>query len=127
MRRSLFGLFSVRSVLASLFIPPTLGLRRTVGPPNNAHFTSAIKACNGSDPKEFEFGVCSLLISCIYEKLDEALKASLSSGTNIASLLPTILVLIGRLSHCSVPYRSFAWATCCTLERENPFPLRTPL
>ena len=128
MRRPLSGLFSVRSVLASsLFIPPTLGLRRTVGPPNNAHFTSAIKACNGSDPKEFEFDVCSLLISCIYEKLDEALKASLSSGTNIASLLPTILVLIGRLNYCSVPHRSFALATCWTREQESTFPLCTPL
>ena len=35
---------------------------------------------------KFEFGECSLLIACVYEKLDEAFKASLSGGTNIASL-----------------------------------------
>ena len=113
MRRPLLRLISVRSALVSLLlVPPTFSLRRTVGPPNDARFISASKACNGSDPKEFEFGVCSLLIACIYEKLDEAFKASLSSGTNIASLLPTILVLIGRLRSCSVSIESFALATC---------------
>ena len=108
MTRPLFKLFSLPSVVvSSLLIPPTLGLRRTIGPPNDARFITASKACNGSDRKEFEFAVCSLLIACVYEKLDEAFKASLSSGTNIASLLPTILVLIGGLS----PARSFALAT----------------
>lgn len=113
-------LLSFRSVLvSSLLIPPTLGLRRTVGPPNDPRFMTASKACNGSDQKEFEFGVCSLLITCIYEKLTEAVKASLSSGTNIVSLLPTILVLIGMLSSCCVLYSSFALATCSTLKRES--------
>lgn len=99
MTRHLSQSFSLRSVVASsLPIPPTLALRRIIGPPNDPRFISASQACNGSDPKEFEFGVRSLLIACVYAKLDEAFKASLSSGTNIASLLPTILVLIGGLS-----------------------------
>lgn len=99
MTRYLSQFFSFRSIVASsLLIPPTHALRRTIGPPNDARFISASKVCNGSDRKQFEFGVCSLLIACIYENLDEAFKASLSSGTNIASLLPTILVLIGGSS-----------------------------
>ena len=117
MKRPLSTLLSFRSVLvSSLLIPPTLGLRRTVGPPNDPRFMTASKACDGSDRNEFEHGVCSLLITCIYEKLNEDVKASLSSGTNIVSLLPTILVLIGMLNSCCVPYSSFA---CSTLKRES--------
>ena len=127
MRRPLSKLLPFGSVLvSSLLIPPTLGLRRTVGPPNDPRFISASKACNGSDRKEFEFGVCSLLITCIYEQLSEAAKASLSSGTNIVSLLPTILVLIGRLSSCYVSYSFFALATYWILKRASTSPLYTP-
>ena len=90
--------FSVVSIAVLIFfISPTLALKRTIGPPGNAHFINASNACDGTNPKNFEFGICSLLISCIYDNLDEAFKASLSSGTNIASLLPTVLVLIGEL------------------------------
>ena len=124
MKRPISILLSFRSVLvSSLLIPPTLGLRRTVGPPNDPRFMTASEACNGSDRKEFEFGVCSLLITCIYEELTEVVKASLSSGTNIVSLLPTILVLIGMLSSCCGPYSSFALATCSSLKRESTSPL----
>ena len=124
MKRPMSMLLSFRSVLVySLLIPPTLGLRRTVGPPNDPRFTTASKACNGSDRKEFEFGVCSLLITCIYEELTEVVKASLSSGTNIVSLLPTILVLIGMSSPCYVPYSSFALASCSTLKTGSTSPL----
>ena len=99
MPRHLSQFFSLRTVIVSLvLVSPALALRRTIGPPNDARFISASKACNGSDRRQFEFGVCSILIACIYDKLDEAFKASLSTGTNIASLLPTILVLIGALS-----------------------------
>ena len=80
-----------------IFIPPTLALKRTIGPPGDARFIRASNACDGTNLENFEFGVCSLLIACIYDNLDEVFKASVSSGTNIASLLPTILVLIGEL------------------------------
>ena len=80
-----------------ILFTPTFALRRTVGPPHDDHFAAASKACNGSERENFEFGKCSLLIACVYSHLDEAIKISLSSGTNIASLLPTILVLIGKL------------------------------
>ena len=90
--------FSVVSIVVSIcFISPTLALKRTIGSPGDARFIRASNACDGTNPQSFEFGICSLLIACIYDKLDEAFKASLSSGTNIASLLPTILVLIGEL------------------------------
>ena len=89
--------FPLPSIVAfSLLIPPVLTLNRTIGPPDDKRFIYASNICNGSDPLNFKFGVCSILVACIYEHLDEAFKASLSSGTNIASLLPTILVLIGE-------------------------------
>lgn len=90
--------FTTFFTLASFnFIHPVLTLRRTIGPPGDHIFDRASAACDGANTKNFDFGVCSVLIACIYENLDEAFKASLSSGTNIASLLPTILVLIGKL------------------------------
>ncbi|KAL8837050.1 MAG: hypothetical protein Q9176_005919 [Flavoplaca citrina] len=67
---------------------------RTIGPVGDHRFEIASEACDGTNRNNYEFGVCSLLIACIYDHLDEAFKASLSTGTNIASLLPTILVLI---------------------------------
>lgn len=70
---------------------------RTIGPVGDHRFEIASEACDGTNRNNFEFGVCSQLIACIYDHLDEAFKASLSTGTNIASLLPTILVLIGKL------------------------------
>lgn len=95
--RQIFLSFHVLISTLSVLIPSTLAFNRTIGPPNDGRFIAASRACNGSDPANFKFAVCSLLIACVYDKLDEAFKASLSSGTNIASLLPTILVLIGVL------------------------------
>lgn len=90
--------FSILSLLASSYlITPALALRRTAGPSDNYRFVRASNSCGVGDPKSFEFGACSILITCVYETLSEAYKANLSTGTNIASLLPTILVLIGEL------------------------------
>ena len=89
-------------VVSVCFIPPTLALKRTIGPPDDARLILASNACDGTNLKNLEFGVCSLLIACIYDNLDEAFKSSSSIGTNIASLLPTILVSIGELEFLSI-------------------------
>lgn len=73
-------------------------MQRTIGPPTDQRFIHASTVCNGSDPTNLKFGTCSILIYCIYANIDQAFQASLSSGTNIASLLPTILVLISVFS-----------------------------
>lgn len=83
-------------VVFLLFILPIQAINRTVGPPHDQRFIDASNHCNGHDPASFTFGPCSLLIDCVYEHLDESLKASLSCGTSIAALLPTILVLISE-------------------------------
>ncbi|KAL8957178.1 MAG: hypothetical protein Q9193_005484 [Seirophora villosa] len=105
------------ALVLSAVISQALAFTRTIGPPGDYRFVRASEACDGSNPKKFEFGECSVLIACIYDNIDEAFKASLSSGTNIASLLPTILVLIGsrpielvELAFLS-PHRAIA--ACC--------------
>ncbi|MCJ1429741.1 hypothetical protein MMC29_007656, partial [Sticta canariensis] len=111
----LFRLLPISSL--SFLIPSALAFNRTAGPPQDHRFAAASRACNGSNPANFQFQRCSVLIACVYNKLDEAFKASLGSGTNIASLLPTILVLIGsptreliELAFLS-PHRAIA--VCC--------------
>lgn len=91
------------ALVLSAVISQALAFTCTIGPPGDYRFIYASEACDGSNPKKFEFGECSVLIACIYDNLDEAFKASLSSGTNIASLMPTILVLIGKLDYLPCP------------------------
>ena len=85
------------------FVSPVKAFKRTVGPAGDPRFENASRICNGSDAANFEFGSCSKLISCVYNNLDQYLAVSLGSGTNIASLLPTILALIGELHFLKPP------------------------
>jgi hypothetical protein len=89
----------LRYVAIFAFILPVFALRRTIGPPDDSRFIKASQVCNVTWPESFEFGVCSITISCVYQNLTQALIASLGAGTSIAALLPTILALIGESSH----------------------------
>jgi hypothetical protein len=89
----------LRYVAIFAFILPVFALRRTIGPANDSRFEYASQVCNVTWPESFEFGVCSVTISCVYQNLSQALIASMSCGTSIAALLPTILALIGESSH----------------------------
>ncbi|KAI4233881.1 MAG: hypothetical protein LQ349_004126 [Xanthoria aureola] len=73
------------------------------------HFKKAVAACDGTNPQKFQFDVCSRLVDCIYDNVTEAFKASMSSGTNIASLLPTILVLIGTFQCTCTQIFKYHW------------------
>lgn len=75
------------------------------------------KICHGDDPKVFRFRACSHLFSCVYENFSEAMKASLSSGTSIAALLPTMLALIGRFAFSF----SIDWLLGSQYHRTIPF------
>lgn len=115
-----------------ILINPVQGISRTVGPADDLRFQNASSRCSGSDPKSFEFGTCSLLITCVYENLPEALKASLGSGTSIAALLPTILALIGEF-HSSldlplpiVPHLHRWFLGVCKIEECSTLPVLTP-
>jgi hypothetical protein len=89
----------LRYVAIFAFILPAFALRRTIGPPNDPRFIKASQVCNVTWPESFEFGVCSITISCVYQNLAQALIASMGCGTSIAALLPTILALVGESSH----------------------------
>jgi len=70
-------------------------MKRTIGPANDPKFAVPAKACGSDNPENFMFGACSVLISCVLNGLNnEASKASLSTGTSIAALLPTILAIV---------------------------------
>lgn len=84
------------SVTIFNLILPIQAMKRTIGPATDYRFINATKLCNSQGPKDFQFGTCSILIDCVYDNLTEAYKASLSAGTSIAALLPTILSLIGK-------------------------------
>ncbi|KAF2815757.1 uncharacterized protein BDZ99DRAFT_514403 [Mytilinidion resinicola] len=109
-------LFQLSLAILTLILPAQ-ALKRTVGPADDPRFQNASRICDGSDPKMFQFGTCSVLISCIFNNLDEAFKASLGTGTSIAALLPTILALIGspplELVQLALVSPHRALATCC--------------
>ncbi len=107
---------------ASHWISPALALTRSLGPPDDYRFKGASNACDGRNPKNFEFGLCSIAIACTFGHLDEAFKASLASGTNIASLLPTILVLIGKSGHPRLPIHLLKRYRCSVRELVVPCP-----
>ncbi|KAI9784561.1 MAG: hypothetical protein M1839_001783 [Geoglossum umbratile] len=110
-----YTFLQLSAVLFLIF--PSQALNRTVGPPDDYRFVGVSKIRGGSNPANFEFRKCSVLIDCVYEHLSEALKASLSSGTSIAALLPTILALIGapplELVQIALLSPHRALATCC--------------
>lgn len=65
-----FSPFRTFSVIVLLrHISPTLALLRTVGPVGDPHFKKAVAACDGTNPKNFEFGVCSHFVECIYDHI----------------------------------------------------------
>jgi len=110
MHESLGIFWQLYAAIVSLLVLPAQAFKRTVGPPDDPRFEQASKVCNGSDPASFKFGTCSVLISCVFNNLSEALKASLSSGTSIAALLPTILALIGKPSlPALIPQSIYLW------------------
>ncbi|KAF2650985.1 hypothetical protein K491DRAFT_720253 [Lophiostoma macrostomum CBS 122681] len=100
-----------------IFICPSHALHRTIGPAGSPQFRNATQNCPVDDPKYFKINACSKLITCVYENLSEAMKASLGSGTSIAALLPTILALIGsaplELVQLAITSPHRALATCC--------------
>ena len=73
--------------------------------------------CDGSNQTNFQGAYCAHLLRCVLDNLPSDLSAGMQSGGNVASLIPTILALIGappldlvQLAMLS-PHR--ALATCC--------------
>ena len=73
---------------------------RTIGLLSDSRVQAAVDGCfeqgNSTNPIGFEIGQCSALVDCVLNNLPADVSAGMNSGTNIASLVPTILALVGK-------------------------------
>jgi hypothetical protein len=71
-------------------------LHRTIGDPNDASIQSLATECLQTNPQAgFSWGTCPYLVRCVLDGLPSEKSAGMSSGSNIVSLVPTTLALIG--------------------------------
>ncbi|MCJ1249325.1 hypothetical protein MMC30_006548 [Trapelia coarctata] len=72
---------------------------RSIGLLSDSRVQAAVQECydqaNSTNPVGFDFGQCPALVGCVLSTLPPDVSAGMQSGTNIASLVPTILALIG--------------------------------
>lgn len=81
----------------------TISYAKTLGSPTDQGFQEIFQNCMNNDTlidiyggsTGFGFGRCPNLIDCVLSSASEGTKAGMSSGTSIASLIPTMLALIG--------------------------------
>jgi hypothetical protein len=114
-----FGHDLLTSVLISLLglATPIHALTRYIGSPSDSQTQAIARTCGALDQSNFNVGRCPSLLRCVLDKLPSDLAAGNSSGSNIASLVPTIAALIGAPPMDLVqmallsPHR--ALATCC--------------
>lgn len=90
--------FPSRLLFSFLHILPIDALHRTIGNPNDAIIQKVVRQCLDSNPLSgFGYGRCPSLLRCTLDNLPSDLTAGMQSGANIASLLPTILAIIGTV------------------------------
>jgi hypothetical protein len=105
------------ALLTTIFLQPVQAFQRYVGDPTNPIVRNISYTCGANNQTNFENGLCPALLRCVLDELPSDIAAGFQSGGNIASLVPTILTLIGagpmelvQLALLS-PHR--ALATCC--------------
>ncbi|KAF2164690.1 hypothetical protein M409DRAFT_56501 [Zasmidium cellare ATCC 36951] len=71
-------------------------LQRSIGNPTDPKIQNVVHECLNTDPLSgFGYHRCPHLLRCALDNLPSDITAGMQSGANIASLLPTILALIG--------------------------------
>lgn len=82
-----------------LFSPSVLAIQRTIGASSDIRTQNTVQGClqesNSTDPIGFEYGACPYLIACVMSNLPADITAGMQAGGNIASLVPTVLALVG--------------------------------
>jgi len=83
-----------------LLLPlPVRALQRTIGVSGDTvtkdTFSKCVQESNSTFPVNFEYGGCPNLIACMINNLPADISAGMQAGGNIASLVPTILALVG--------------------------------
>lgn len=103
--------------LSAIFLQPVQAFQRYISDPTDAVVRDISDACGANNQSNFASGNCPSLLRCVLDEIPSDIAAGFQSGGNIASLVPTILALIGagpmelvQLALLS-PHR--ALATCC--------------
>jgi hypothetical protein len=70
-------------------------LHRTVGDPDDPIMQGVASECLADPRNGFGYGKCPDLMRCVLDTLTSERTTGMQSGSNIASLVPTTLALIG--------------------------------
>ncbi|KAL9117363.1 MAG: hypothetical protein Q9187_006101 [Circinaria calcarea] len=79
----------------TLFSVPVGAVSRTIGLASDARTQAVVQECSSKPNSTFNFGECARLINCVLDGLPSDVAAGMQSGANIASLVPTILAIVG--------------------------------
>jgi len=90
---------SFTPALLPLLFPLVQAIQRTIGDPSDTQTQNVLTECLGqsssTDPIGFGYGACAHLLRCVSDNLAGDISAGMQSGGTIASLIPTILALVG--------------------------------
>ena len=85
--------------VSAFFTVPVCAIHRVIGSSSDNFTQAVIHDCfsqaNSTAPEGFKFGECARLIRCVLDGLPSDISAGMQSGANIASLVPTILAIVG--------------------------------
>lgn len=85
-------------MIVALLLPGAKAIARTVGDASSQKVAAAcFAAATPDEPVGFESNSCPRLIRCVSDNLPSDISAGMQSGANIASLVPTILALVGEI------------------------------
>lgn len=105
------------TAILGAFVRPVSALTRYVGEPSDPIMDPISQQCGGHNQTNFNGGLCPVLLRCVLDKLPSDISAGMQSGSNIASLVPTITALIGAppldLVQMAIVSPHRALATCC--------------
>jgi hypothetical protein len=78
---------------------PVRAVQRMIGVASDTATQETVKKCfsesNSTYDVSFGYGRCPNLIACVISNLPADISAGMQAGGNIASLIPTILALVG--------------------------------
>lgn len=111
------GLLGLSMICMGRLLQPVEAFTRYIGDPNDPKMGAISAQCNGTMQTNFAGARCGALLRCVLDNTPADLMAGMQSGGSIASLVPTILALIGAppldLVQLAILSPHRALATCC--------------
>lgn len=90
-------------LLVAISVVGAFALERTIGDPNDSSLQSVVSNCLTTTPNSgFTYDKCTFLVRCVLDNVVSEIAAGFQSGSNIASLVPTTLALIGIVHYTQV-------------------------